>query len=52
MIFVMFLNLWRLKLMKITDVKPIAMDRYLFVKIYTDEGITGVGQIGGTHSSD
>ena len=32
--------------MKITDVKPIAMDRYLFVKIYTDEGITGYGESG------
>lgn len=32
--------------MKITDVKPIAMDRYLFVKIYTDEGIIGYGECG------
>ena len=34
------------ELMKITDVKPIAMDRYLFVKIYTDEGIIGYGECG------
>ena len=32
--------------MKITEVKPIAMDRYLFVKISTDEGITGYGESG------
>ena len=32
--------------MKITEVKPIAMDRYLFVKISTDEGIVGYGESG------
>lgn len=32
--------------MKITDIKAIRVDRYLFVKIYTDEGITGLGESG------
>jgi hypothetical protein len=27
--------------MKITDVKTIFVDRYLFVQVYTDEGIVG-----------
>ncbi|HXF60985.1 MAG TPA: galactonate dehydratase [Caldilineaceae bacterium] len=32
--------------MKITDVKTIFVDRYLFVQVYTDEGITGLGESG------
>ena len=32
--------------MKITDVKTIIAKHYLFVKIYTDEGITGLGEAG------
>lgn len=32
--------------MKITAVEPIAVDRYLFVKVHTDEGITGLGESG------
>ena len=30
--------------MKITDVKVIPVNQFLFVKIYTDEGITGIGE--------
>ena len=29
--------------MKITDIRTIFVDRYLFVQVYTDEGITGLG---------
>jgi galactonate dehydratase len=32
--------------MKITDIKTIAVDRYLFVKVYTDEGLVGLGESG------
>jgi len=32
--------------MKITAVEPIAIDRYLFVKVHTDAGITGLGESG------
>jgi galactonate dehydratase len=32
--------------MKITDVKPIFVDRYLFVQVYTDAGIVGLGESG------
>ena len=32
--------------MKITDVKTIFVDRYLFVQVHTDAGITGLGESG------
>ena len=32
--------------MKVTAVEQIPIDTYLFVKIHTDEGITGLGQAG------
>lgn len=32
--------------MKITDVRTIRAAQYLFVKVYTDEGITGLGESG------
>ena len=32
--------------MKITDIETIYVDRYLFVKIHTDAGITGLGESG------
>ncbi len=32
--------------MKITAVEAIPVHRYLFVKIHTDEGITGLGESG------
>lgn len=32
--------------MKITKVEPIFVDRYLFVKVHTDSGITGLGESG------
>ncbi len=32
--------------MKITDVRTIPVDRYLFVQVETDEGITGLGESG------
>src|SRR5262245_11778476 len=32
--------------MKITDIKTIFVDRYLFVQVYTDAGITGLGESG------
>lgn len=32
--------------MKITAVEPLAIDRYLFVQVHTDEGITGLGESG------
>ncbi len=32
--------------MKITDVKPLMLDRYLLVQVETDAGITGIGESG------
>ncbi len=32
--------------MKITDIQVIPVDRYLFVQVHTDEGITGLGESG------
>jgi galactonate dehydratase len=32
--------------MKITDVRTIFVDRYLFVQVFTDEGIVGLGESG------
>ncbi len=32
--------------MKITDIKAIPVDQYLFVKVFTDEGLTGLGESG------
>jgi galactonate dehydratase len=32
--------------MKIIDVKPLLLDRFLFVEVTTDEGITGLGESG------
>jgi galactonate dehydratase len=32
--------------MKITRVEPLLIDRYLFVKVHTDAGITGLGESG------
>ena len=32
--------------MKITEVKPMLANRFLFVKITTDEGIVGMGESG------
>lgn len=32
--------------MKITDIKTRLIDQYLFVQVYTDEGITGLGESG------
>ncbi len=32
--------------MKITDIKLIYAKHYLFIQIYTDEGITGLGEVG------
>ena len=32
--------------MKITDIETIFVDRYLFVRVHTDEGITGLGESG------
>ncbi|WP_337020413.1 mandelate racemase/muconate lactonizing enzyme family protein, partial [Oceanobacillus massiliensis] len=32
--------------MKITDVKVIPVNRFLYVKVFTDEGITGLGESG------
>jgi len=32
--------------MKITKVEPLLLDRFLFVRISTDAGITGVGESG------
>jgi galactonate dehydratase len=31
---------------KITEIEPIFVDRYLFVKVHTDAGITGLGESG------
>ena len=35
--------------MKITSVETIPVDRYLFAKVHTDEGISGLGE-SGAHS--
>ena len=32
--------------MKITKVEPIMADRYCFVRVETDRGITGIGECG------
>ena len=32
--------------MKITSVETVPVDRYLFARIYTDEGISGLGESG------
>lgn len=32
--------------MKITDIQTIFVDRYLFVQVHTDAGITGLGESG------
>lgn len=32
--------------MRITDVKTLFVDRYLFVQVYTDEGLVGLGESG------
>ena len=32
--------------MKITRVEPLSVDRFLFVKVHTDAGITGIGESG------
>jgi galactonate dehydratase len=32
--------------MQITDIKAIPVDQYLFVKVFTDEGLTGLGESG------
>ena len=32
--------------MKITDIKLIPVNKFLFVKVYTDGGITGIGESG------
>ena len=32
--------------MKITKVQPLMVDRFLLVRIETDEGITGIGESG------
>lgn len=32
--------------MKITDIKPLLLDRFLFVEVMTDKGITGLGESG------
>jgi galactonate dehydratase len=31
---------------RITDIETICVDRYLFVQVHTDEGITGLGKSG------
>ena len=36
----------RSEVMKITKVEAIGVSRYLFAKIHTDEGITGIGESG------
>lgn len=33
--------------MKITDVRPLLLDRFLFVEITTDSGFKGLGESGG-----
>ena len=32
--------------MKITDLTLVPASKYLFIKIHTDEGITGIGEVG------
>ena len=32
--------------MKITAIETVPVDRYLFVNVHTDEGITGLGESG------
>ena len=32
--------------MKVTKVEPLSVDRFLFVKVHTDVGITGIGESG------
>ena len=32
--------------MKITDVKVVPVNKFLFVKVFTDEGITSLGESG------
>ena len=32
--------------MRISEVEAIRVDRYLFAKVHTDEGITGIGESG------
>src|SRR5690349_17328375 len=32
--------------MKITKVEPLLLDRFLYVRIHTDAGITGIGESG------
>jgi len=32
--------------MKITDIKVIGVNRFMYVKVFTDEGITGIGESG------
>ncbi len=32
--------------MKITDVRVILANRYMFVEVTTDEGLTGIGESG------
>jgi len=32
--------------MKIVEIESIPVDRYLFVKVHTDTGITGLGESG------
>ncbi|WP_188456233.1 mandelate racemase/muconate lactonizing enzyme family protein [Virgibacillus oceani] len=32
--------------MKITDIKVVPVNRFLYVKVFTDEGITGIGESG------
>src|ERR687891_259190 len=32
--------------MKITDIETLPVDRYLFVRVHTDAGISGVGESG------
>lgn len=32
--------------MKITDIKVIPVNRFLYVRVYTDEGVTGIGESG------
>ncbi|MFH1085459.1 MAG: galactonate dehydratase [Chloroflexota bacterium] len=36
----------RCRPMKITDIETLFIDRYLFVKVHTDEGLTGLGESG------
>src|SRR5579863_470131 len=36
----------RSRSMKITGVETVAVDRYLFVQVHTDEGVVGLGEAG------